>query len=128
MGGVEGIEDTRSDAMTLDSGSSVSSDSSWPSVIHAALPAIAATLDATVSKVQAAVVAANAASSGGASASSGPPVPIDNARSALRVLDCLVTRMGAEAPCRAIADLVLKVESNDVLARLYAAVKADKFG
>lgn len=92
----------------------------------AALPAIAAALDSTMTKVVAAAAAALAA---GSAAGSGAPVPLDNARSALRLLDALVSRLPAVSlPCREVASLVSKVEGSDVLARLYATVKADRVG
>lgn len=110
-------------AMAMDSGITTGADA-WFSTLVAALPSIAAALDATVSKVAAAVAAA-----AGGGAAGGPPVSLDSARSALRVLDVLQSSLPAAAALvPALAGLVAKVQANDVLARLFAAVKADRVG
>lgn len=113
-------------AMALDSGigGTTTGADAWFSTLVAALPSIAAALDATVSKVAAAVAAA-----AGGGAAGGPPVSLDSARSALRVLDVLQSSLPAAAALvPALAGLVAKVQANDVLARLFAAVKADRVG
>ena len=116
--------------MALDSGigSTATGADAWFSTLVAALPSIAAALDATVSKVAAAAAAA-AAAGGGAAGAGGPPVSLDSARSALRALDVLQSSLPAAAALvPALTGLVAKVQANDVLARLFAAVKADRVG